>query len=149
MFLWCFFGAEYARGASISHLIMRYWDIDERHAFEGDHVILRQGYSAVVDHMVETLKQQGASFDYKLNFAVDRVEYARKTTTRPSLGGSRVKQAIPLSDTCCVTSMLPDPFAERPGDLCRAGALSGLGELRPYAAKHRRGALPPVRPPGC
>jgi lysine-specific histone demethylase 1 len=99
-----FFRAEYALGANISHLSMRYWDIDERHAFEGDHVILRQGYSAVVDHMVETLKQQGASFDYKLNFAVDRVEYARKTTTRPSLGGSRVKQAIPLSDTCCVTS---------------------------------------------
>ena len=44
---WCIRNVEYALGANIADLSMKYWDIDERHAFEGAHVVLRQGYSRV------------------------------------------------------------------------------------------------------
>jgi hypothetical protein len=102
MLLWNLKNVEYALGANVSDLSMRFWDIDERHAFEGDHVILRQGYSAVIDHMVQGLKRHGDFFEYKLNFPVGKLEYSRKTTTLPSVGGGT--KNIELSDTCCVTS---------------------------------------------
>jgi hypothetical protein len=38
---------------------MKYWDIDERHAFEGDHVILETRYSVVIDHLLKDLKKRG------------------------------------------------------------------------------------------
>ena len=47
---------------------MKWWDIDERHAFEGDHVLLKEGYSTVVDHLYNLLKRRGDHFQCKLSF---------------------------------------------------------------------------------
>ena len=103
MLLWNIKNIEYALGANISDLSMKYWDIDERHAFEGDHVILKQGYSCVVDHIHNKLKQRGERFSCLLNTPVSRIEYARKTSTRPFFGGiQRHKRFLELSDTCQV-----------------------------------------------
>jgi len=84
---------------------MKWWDIDERHAFEGDHVLLKQGYSSVVDHLYCLLKDRGDRFKCMLDFPVGNLEYNRKTAKQAyssSLGRSRT--FIELSDTCCVTS---------------------------------------------
>ena len=104
MLLWNLKNVEYALGANVSDLSMRFWDIDERHAFEGDHVILRQGYSTVVDYMFKNLVQRGDCFEYKMSFPVGKVEYSRKTSTRPVVGSLSSRQLIELSDSCCVTS---------------------------------------------
>jgi hypothetical protein len=104
MLMWNLKNVEYALGANVSDLSMRFWDIDERHAFEGDHVILRQGYSGIVEHMIKGLVKKGDRFEYKLNFPAGQLEYSRRTTTQPIDDETRSRRLIELSDTCRVTS---------------------------------------------
>lgn len=105
MLRWNLKNVEYALGANIADLSMKFWDIDERHAFEGDHVILKQGYSAVVSHLLAELQNYGDKFSLKLNFPVGKVEYARVSTFQPYFApSSRRSKLTPLSDSCCVTS---------------------------------------------
>lgn len=107
MLMWNTKNVEYALGANISDLSMKYWDSDERHAFEGDHVLLKQGYSSVIQYMLETLQKAGSErFHHELNFPVGKVEYARKSQSKhysrdPS---GRKRRFVDLSDTCSVTS---------------------------------------------
>jgi hypothetical protein len=69
MLLWNTKNIEYALGANVSDLSMKFWDSDERHAFEGDHVLLKQGYSAVVDHVFQSLEKEGKDrFNCILNY---------------------------------------------------------------------------------
>ena len=106
MLIWNTKNIEYALGADIKDLSMKFWDIDERHAFEGDHVLLRQGYSVVVDHMYEMLRKRGDRFTLMQNFAVGKVEYARKSTTQPYVNiHPRNRKFVDLSDTCCISSL--------------------------------------------
>eukprot|EP00980_Cylindrotheca_fusiformis_P024445 scaffold11924_cov118-Cylindrotheca_fusiformis.AAC.6 len=106
MLMWNTKNVEYALGANISDLSMKFWDSDERHAFEGEHVMLQQGYSAVIDHMLDSLQAAGKnSFDYVTDYPVGKVEYARKSATQPyghDTFGSN-KKLVELSDTCSVT----------------------------------------------
>lgn len=106
LLLWNTKNVEYALGANIPDLSMKYWDSDERHAFEGDHVLLKQGYSMVVRHLEKELRDRGDIFKCEMDFAVGKVEYARKSTTEaypPSLDG-RLRRLVDLSDSCCVVS---------------------------------------------
>ena len=107
MLLWNTKNVEYALGANIVDLSMKYWDADERHAFEGDHVLLKQGYSAVVDYMLESLEKAGPDrFECVLDFPAGKVEYARKSATQ-ALGGNKLgreRKLVELSDSCCVSS---------------------------------------------
>jgi Flavin containing amine oxidoreductase len=105
MLTWNMKNVEYALGANVKDLSMKFWDIDERHAFEGDHVLLRQGYSTVIDHLHRLLKQRGDRFSYILDFPVGKLEYNRKTSTQPYISmQQRNRKFVDLSDTCCVTS---------------------------------------------
>ena len=105
MLIWNTKNVEYALGANIEDLSMKFWDIDERHAFEGDHVLLRQGYSIVIDHMHHLLKERGNRFTTLLNFSVGSIEYSRNTATQPYINiHPRNRKFVDLSDTCCVTS---------------------------------------------
>jgi [histone H3]-N6,N6-dimethyl-L-lysine4 FAD-dependent demethylase len=105
MLIWNAKNVEYALGANIEDLSMKFWDIDERHAFEGDHVLLRQGYSIVIDHMHRMLKKRGNRFTTLLNFPVGSIEYSRNTATQPYINiHPRNRKFVDLSDTCCVTS---------------------------------------------
>lgn len=104
MLFWNLKNVEYALGANMSDLSMKFWDIDERHAFEGDHVILRQGYSRVVDHLVDELQKRGGKFRYRLDFPVGHIEYGKNTGFQSYAGGSRGHQYVDLSETCCVTA---------------------------------------------
>jgi len=84
---------------------MQWWDIDERHAFEGDHVLLKQGYSTVIDYLYKVLESRGERFQCKLDFAVGTIDYNQKTSTSAYPGTfGRGRTSIELSDTCCVTS---------------------------------------------
>jgi len=103
MLKWNVKNVEYALGANITDLSMKYWDIDERHAFEGDHVVLRQGYSCVVEHMLAKLRERGGRFTCLLGSPVKRIEYGRKTLTNPYFCPSqRHKHFVELSETCRV-----------------------------------------------
>ena len=105
MLIWNAKNVEYALGANIEDLSMKFWDIDERHAFEGDHVLLRQGYSIVIDHMHRMLKKRGNRFTTQLNFPVGSIDYSRNTSTQQYINiHPRNRKFIDLSDTCCVTS---------------------------------------------
>lgn len=105
MLTWNLKNVEYALGANLKDLSMRFWDIDERHAFEGDHVLLRQGYSVVIDHLQQMLQQRGDRFSFILNFPVGKLEYNRKTSTQPYVNVQpRNRKFLDLSDTCRVTS---------------------------------------------
>ena len=77
------------------------------HAFEGDHVLLQQGYSSIIDHMLDTIKSvAGDRFEVILDCPVGQVEYARKSTSsqyvRDRFG--RTENFVELSDSCSVTS---------------------------------------------
>ncbi|KAL7579555.1 hypothetical protein ACA910_007926 [Epithemia clementina (nom. ined.)] len=103
MLFWNTKNIEYALGANISDLSMKYWDIDERHAFEGDHVILKQGYSCVVEHIYKQLEKRGERFTCLLGTPCARIEYARKTTSSPYFCHRQgQKRFVDLSDTCRV-----------------------------------------------
>lgn len=106
MLLWNLKNIEYALGANVSDLSMKYWDIDERHAFEGDHVLLRQGYSTVIDHIYKELLKRGERFRCLLDFRVEKVEYNRKTSSQ-AYDMSR-DNLLELSDTCCITASNKD-----------------------------------------
>jgi lysine-specific histone demethylase 1 len=107
MLLWNSKNVEYALGSNLDNLSMRYWDVDDRHAFEGDHVLLKEGYSAVIDHMLRSLEEVGSGkFEYFLNFPVGKVEYGRKTE-REAYGKDRFgreRHLADLSDSCGITS---------------------------------------------
>lgn len=107
MLLWNTKNIEYALGANISDLSMKYWDSDERHSFEGDHVLLKQGYSSIIQYLFDSLKRRGDErFECITNFPVGMIEYARKSTKlaydNTNLRNGRT--LIDLSDTCSVTS---------------------------------------------
>lgn len=105
MLVWNTKNVEYALGANIKDLSMKFWDIDERHAFEGDHVLLRQGYSSIIDHLHHMLKNRGDRFDCILDFPVGELEYSRKTSTQPYINiQPRNRKFVELSDACCVSS---------------------------------------------
>ena len=107
MLLWNSKNVEYALGSNLDNLSMKYWDIDDRHAFEGDHVLLKEGYSAVIDYMLQALIVVGSEkFEYFLNFPVGKVEYGRKSERqiycRDRFG--RERHLVELSDSCSISS---------------------------------------------
>ncbi|GKY98191.1 hypothetical protein MPSEU_000776900 [Mayamaea pseudoterrestris] len=105
MLFWNMKNVEYALGANLSDLSQMFWDIDERHAFEGDHVILKQGYSVVIEHLLSQLRQRGKRFQCYLNCPVGSIAYARSSTSQTYIGRTPKRQILTeLSDTCCVTS---------------------------------------------
>jgi monoamine oxidase len=105
MLFWNMKNVEYALGANLSDLSQMFWDIDERHAFEGDHVVLRQGYAVVVEHLSNQLRQRGQRFQCHLKCPVGKIEYARSTTSQVYIGKTPKRQTLmDLSDTCCITS---------------------------------------------
>mmetsp|Transcript_8565 Transcript_8565/g.12232 ORF Transcript_8565/g.12232 Transcript_8565/m.12232 type:complete len:857 (+) Transcript_8565:3067-5637(+) len=100
---------EYALGANVSDLSMKFWDSDERHAFEGDHVLLKEGYTAVTNHLMKALEKNGEKFKCVLDFPVDKIEYSRKSMCQPYLNNTvRRFRTIELSDVCCVSSRNQD-----------------------------------------
>ena len=107
MLLWNTKNVEYALGSNLDNLSMKYWDVDDRHAFEGDHVLLKTGYSSVIDHMLQALQSVGSDkFEYILNFPVGKVEYGRKSE-KQSFGRDRFgreRHLVELSDSCSITS---------------------------------------------
>jgi len=105
MLFWNLKNIEYALGANIADLSMRFWDSDERHAFEGDHVMLKQGYGAVVEHMLKSLKAETKDFELVVDYPVGKVEYARKSATQQYGRDSfdRNRKLVELSDTCSVS----------------------------------------------
>jgi len=104
LLLWNSKNTEYAMGANMKDLSMRFWDADEKHALSGDHVLLRQGYTQVVQYLFNRCKQD-PFFKCLLGFPVGLVEYARKTMTKPyPKSQERQSQTIELSDTCRVHS---------------------------------------------
>ena len=106
MLFWNLKNVEYALGANIADLSMKFWDIDESHAFEGAHVILKQGYSTIVDYLALKLRDYGDRFTCKQEFPIAKIEYARKTTVATFAGGrDRQAQYVDLSDTCRLSSV--------------------------------------------
>jgi Flavin containing amine oxidoreductase/PHD-like zinc-binding domain len=102
MLEWNMKNVEYALGANVSDLSMKFWDSDERHAFEGDHVLLREGYSSIVDYMVQKLEQYGEEkFKAISNFPIGKVQYARRSTTE-KYSDRKQRKLVELSDACCV-----------------------------------------------
>ena len=65
-------------------------------------MLLKQGYSAIINHILQKCKTY-SNFKYELNFVIQKIEYARRTTNIPYLK-QHDKNIIKLSDTCCVTS---------------------------------------------
>ena len=105
MLFWNTKNVEYALGANLSDLSQLYWDIDERHAFEGDHVVLKQGYTVVIEHMLDQLRQRGRRFQCHVNCPVGKIEYSRPSTGQTYIGKTPKRLSLlDLSDTCCVTS---------------------------------------------
>lgn len=102
MLEWNMKNVEFALGANISDLSMKFWDSDERHAFEGDHVLLKEGYSSIVDHMVQEL-EKFEKFKSVTDFPIGKVEYARKTTAQKYPDRAE-RKLVELSDTCSVST---------------------------------------------
>eukprot|EP00566_Odontella_aurita_P003658 CAMPEP_0113534128 /NCGR_PEP_ID=MMETSP0015_2-20120614/4991_1 /TAXON_ID=2838 /ORGANISM="Odontella" /LENGTH=1331 /DNA_ID=CAMNT_0000433263 /DNA_START=92 /DNA_END=4088 /DNA_ORIENTATION=- /assembly_acc=CAM_ASM_000160 len=108
---WYAKNTEYALGSNLRDLSMKYWDIDERHAFDGDHVLLKTGYSAVADYMLKRCNEYGKRFRLVTSSPVDKIEYARNTTSHPYPKSSTMeKAAVNLSDTCRITTRDNSPY---------------------------------------
>lgn len=104
LLLWNTKNTEYALGANITDLSMKYWDVDEKFAFKGDHVLLKQGYSKIVDHLLSKCKEF-THFKHILNFPIGRIEYARNSSSLPYPNRKfRQKRCVNISDVCTVHS---------------------------------------------
>ena len=113
LLLWHVKNLEYALGANVSDLSMQYWDIDDRNAFEGDHVLMQRGFGSLIDallHDLQTLAPIINQFEGRLSCPVQKIEYGRKTTTIPIATVANASSLQPheqplvaLSDTCCIT----------------------------------------------
>ena len=102
---WYCENAQYALGSDLKDLSMMFWDTDENYAFEGDHVLLKQGYSSLAEHLLSKCKKYGDSFKLVKSFPVGRLEFARNSVSHPyqeQVGSSIAR--VDLSDTCSVTS---------------------------------------------
>lgn len=106
---WYCENAQYALGADMKDLSMMFWDSDETHAFEGDHVYIKQGYSSLVDHLLRKCEAHGDAFKIVRNFPVGKLEFARNSTSHPyqdiDASSSKSTTRIDLSDACSATSM--------------------------------------------
>jgi lysine-specific histone demethylase 1 len=109
LLLWHVKNLEYALGANVSDLSMQYWDIDDRNAFDGDHVLFQRGFGSLVDALLHDLQTLAPTqFEGRLSCPVQKIEYGRKTTTAPIAAVAMSLQQheqplVPLSDTCCIT----------------------------------------------
>lgn len=101
---WYTKNTEYALGSNLRDLSMRYWDSDEKHAFDGDHVLLKQGYATVTDYILKRCNEYGKRFQLMTNSPIEKIEYARNTTSHPYPSSVATKVAVSLSDTCRVTT---------------------------------------------
>lgn len=106
---WYCENAQYALGADMKDLSMMFWDSDETHAFEGDHVYIKQGYSSLIDHLLQKCEAYGDAFKIVRNFPVGKLEFARNSTSHPyqdtESSSSKSTTRIDLSDACSATSM--------------------------------------------
>jgi monoamine oxidase len=106
---WYCENAQYALGADMKDLSMMFWESDETHAFEGDHVYIKQGYSSLVGHLLQKCEAHGDAFKLVRNFPVGKLEFARNSTSHPyrdiETSSSDPTTRIDLSDTCSATSM--------------------------------------------
>lgn len=87
---------EYACGSTLDQVSVRSWDHNECFAqFSGDHALLTDGYSAVLDKLAQGL-------DIRLNTAVQRVDYSGEAVKVWSSCGShwtahKVLVTVPLA----------------------------------------------------
>ena len=105
---WYCENAQYALGADMKDLSMMFWDSDETHAFEGDHVYIQQGYSSLVEHLLRKCEAHGNAFKIVRSFPVGKLEFARNSTSHPyrdAEAASSKSTRIDLSDACSATSM--------------------------------------------
>lgn len=104
LLLWYAKNAEYALGADLKDLSMMYWDSDETHAFGGDHVLLKQGYSTLVEHILKKCESFGDCFKILKDCPIGKIEFARNSTSHPYRQKESSIKRIDLSDTCSVES---------------------------------------------
>jgi lysine-specific histone demethylase 1 len=53
LFDWHCANIEYSSSADVNNLSVRFWAVDDQTAFEGDHCVLKQGYSALAKSLAE------------------------------------------------------------------------------------------------
>lgn len=105
MLQWYTKNVEYALGANIADMSMKYWDSDDRHAFEGTDVLLKEGYSTIIEHLSGILASRGEKFRCIMNCPASQIEYHRSSTTsKHREQRKRGQQMLALSDSCCVSN---------------------------------------------
>jgi len=110
LLLWNTKNTEYALGANICDLSMKYWDIDDVHAFHGAHVLLKGGFSALAKHLLQKCQQRGREsnrFKLHLNCPIREIHYAMNSSSYPypkvpSSFKQTKSNVVNLSDTCRV-----------------------------------------------
>jgi [histone H3]-N6,N6-dimethyl-L-lysine4 FAD-dependent demethylase len=104
MLQWYTKNVEKNLGANLADSSMKYWDVDDRYAYEGVDVLLKEGYSRLVQHMFESLTARGECFQCLLSSSASRIEYNRQSTKRKQRDQSRKARTLDISDTCCLTT---------------------------------------------
>lgn len=104
MLQWYTKNEEKKLGANIADISMKYWDVDDRYAFEGGDVLLKEGYSRLVQHMFQSLTARGDCFKCLLKSSAARIEYNCASTKRMQIDHSKKTRMLDLSDSCCVTT---------------------------------------------
>lgn len=106
---------EYALGADINSLSMKYWDSDDDHAFKGEAVLVKEGYGKIIDLLLQRC-QRRKNFELLLNFRIGRIEYANttkdgkaafpvtSTSAQKKRKYKRTLEFVPPTNTCSVTS---------------------------------------------
>ena len=95
---------EYALGAGLDSLSIKYFNSDEEFDFDGGHAQLEHGYMRLVYYLLLQCKKI-KNFSYRLNAPVKKIEYARAVPSYPSYRRDRKFKLIDLSDTCRITSI--------------------------------------------
>lgn len=83
---------------------MKFWSADEDNAFEGEHVMLREGYSKVSELLLQRCLRRKNSFTLVLNFPIGMIEYSRKQTQLHHTQEKSKSRLFENTKACCVTS---------------------------------------------
>jgi len=68
---WHIANLEYGCASNLNQVGLKSWDQDDPYDYEGDHLLLRDGYTSVVRSFADA-----AGLDIRLNHQVDKIEHS-------------------------------------------------------------------------
>eukprot|EP00483_Globobulimina_turgida_P005521 UN05531 len=95
---WHFSNLEYSNATDLINLSLKDWDQDDEYAFNGDHCLIQEGYSAIINGMVDGVNIKYNHIVHSIDWNEDKIKvYTNVDQANESLyTGDAVVVTLPL-----------------------------------------------------